>query len=91
MSNQNIRPLAPIDLKTFDFQAHYRQCEQWNDADQWDALAMLYYQRGYEINALHCFKRADAIRFREMQVNFIGESPIATIKRVGVAVETEAG
>lgn len=37
-------------------------CEVWNDPEQWEALAMLYYQRGLFLNALHCFRRADACR-----------------------------
>lgn len=62
MSNTNIRTVEPVDLWTFDFQAQFKLCEEWNDPEQWDALAMLYYQRGYLLNAYHCFKRADACR-----------------------------
>lgn len=60
--SQNIRPMIPIDLKTFDLQAQFKRCETWQDPDQWDTLALLYYQRGYYLNALHCFGRADACR-----------------------------
>lgn len=38
------------------------RCEQWQDPEQWDLLALAYYQAGYELNALYCFRRADAIR-----------------------------
>lgn len=37
-------------------------CKKANDPGQWDLLAMAYYQRGYELNALYCFKQADACR-----------------------------
>lgn len=39
-----------------------KRCEQWNDPDQWDALAMMYYWEGYLLNARYCFKKADTIR-----------------------------
>jgi hypothetical protein len=45
-----------------ELKEQFQQCQAWNDPEQWDALAMLYYQRGYFLNALHCFKRADACR-----------------------------
>ena len=60
--NSNIKTVEPVDLKTFDFVEQFKRCEQWNDPDQWDALAMMYYIRGYLLNAYHCFKRADAVR-----------------------------
>lgn len=60
--NSNIMTVEPVDLNTYNFQAQFKRCEEWNDADQWDALALLYYQRGYYLNALHCFERADALR-----------------------------
>ena len=62
MNNQNIKLVHPVDLKTFDFQAQFKRCEEWNDPEQWDWLAILYYQRGYYLNAVHCFQRADACR-----------------------------
>ena len=40
----------------------FQKCEKWQDADQWDVLGMLYFQRGYILNAGVCFKRADEIR-----------------------------
>lgn len=56
--NANIQVVQRVD----DLQEQFRLCEQWNDPDQWDALGVLYYQRGYDLNALHCFKRADTVR-----------------------------
>lgn len=84
---------APIDLKTFDLQAQFKRCEEWNDPEQWDALAMLYYQRGYLLNACHCFKRADACRQPRADFKqFIGVDPAhGDDQTVYVAVETEAG
>jgi tetratricopeptide (TPR) repeat protein len=40
----------------------YFYCLLWNDADQWDALAMAYYERGYVDNAARCFRKAAEIR-----------------------------
>jgi cytochrome c-type biogenesis protein CcmH/NrfG len=45
-----------------ELQTQFKLCEQWNDADQWDALAFLYYARQYMMNATYCFRRADEIR-----------------------------
>lgn len=58
--NANIKAIVKVD--TLDLQEQFRLCEQWNDSQQWDWLALAYYSRGYVLNALHCFKRADAIR-----------------------------
>lgn len=87
MNNTNIR----VDLGTFDFQAQFKLCEQWGDPDQWDALAILYYQRGFMLNAYHCFKRADACRQpRADFYSFMGVDPGAgDDQTVYVAVETE--
>jgi cytochrome c-type biogenesis protein CcmH/NrfG len=43
-------------------QAQFQKCQEWNDADQWDALAVMYHARGYNLNAVKCFRRADEIR-----------------------------
>jgi hypothetical protein len=40
----------------------FKKCEEWHDAEQWDALGMLYFNRGYMLNAGVCFKRADACK-----------------------------
>ena len=42
--------------------AHFQLCETWQDADQWDALGMEYFRRGYVLNAGVCFRRADGLR-----------------------------
>ena len=47
-----------------DLQAQFKRCEAWNDPEQWDLLGMAYYQRGYWLNALCCFKRADTCLIR---------------------------
>ena len=76
MSNQNIKPLARIDPSSFDFEEQFRLCVEWDDPDQWDALATVYFENGYILNALECFRWADVCR---------AASPIEI-----VAVETEA-
>lgn len=43
-------------------QQSFDYCKQVNDPEQWDLLAMAYYQRGYDLNALYCFKQADTCR-----------------------------
>jgi hypothetical protein len=45
-----------------ELQAQFKRCEGWQDAEQWDLLATAYYARGYLLNALCCFKKADACR-----------------------------
>jgi hypothetical protein len=40
----------------------FQRCEKWHDADQWDMLGTLYFNRGYVLNAGVCFQRADACR-----------------------------
>jgi hypothetical protein len=45
-----------------ELQAQFKRCEEWQDPEQWDILAMLYFERRYYLNADVCFKRADAIR-----------------------------
>lgn len=62
MSNQNIVPVMRADQ--IDLQEQFRLCEGWDDSQQWDWLALAYYSRGYLLNALHCFRRADAVRAR---------------------------
>lgn len=49
-------------MSDLELQAQFQKCQHWKDAEQWDLLAMAYYQRGYLLNALHCFREADAIR-----------------------------
>ena len=40
----------------------FKQCERWNDPEQWELLALAYYQRRYFLNAMCCFENADACR-----------------------------
>jgi len=40
----------------------FEWCKVWQDSQQWDWLAMAYYARGYLLNALFCFRQADACR-----------------------------
>jgi hypothetical protein len=60
--NNHIQTMRPICLREFDLQAQFEACLRWNDPLQWEALAVLYFERGYFLNALECFRRADAIR-----------------------------
>jgi hypothetical protein len=48
--------------------AQFQRCEQWQDADQWDLLAMAYFNCGYVLNAGVCFTRADACRLQSALV-----------------------
>lgn len=45
-----------------ELKQQFQLCEQWNDPEQWDFLAIAYYARGYYLNALHCFRLADTCR-----------------------------
>ena len=45
-----------------ELQQSFDYCKQANDPEQWDLLAIAYYMCGYDMNALHCFKQADACR-----------------------------
>lgn len=40
----------------------FKLCQQWNNPEQWELLAMAYYQRGYLLNAHCCFQKADACK-----------------------------
>jgi hypothetical protein len=59
-----------------DLLDQFKLCEQWKDADQWDALGMLYFQRGFVLNAGLCFQRADACRINAERDLLVGMSPI---------------
>lgn len=45
-----------------DLIAQFEKCKKWNDADQWDILGALYFNRGFILNAGVCFQRADDCR-----------------------------
>ena len=42
-----------------ELSAQFQHCQTWQDAGQWEALAIAYYARGYALNARYCFERAD--------------------------------
>jgi len=45
-----------------ELQVQFERCEHWQDPEQWELLALAYYQRGYYLNALCCFRQADMLR-----------------------------
>ena len=45
-----------------ELKAQFARCQEWHDAEQWKLLAVAYFQRGYMLNARHCFEQADACR-----------------------------
>lgn len=45
-----------------ELQDQFRRCEQWNDPEQWELLALEYHRQGYDLNAAHCFQQADKCR-----------------------------
>ena len=49
MSNQELRE-------------QFTRCLDWQDADQWDHLAIEFYRAGFPLNAAECFRRADVLR-----------------------------
>ena len=65
--------------------AQFKKCEQWKDAEQWDLLAMEYYNRRYYLNASVCFQRADALRAEHNKSLLVGVSALD----IAVAAETE--
>lgn len=40
----------------------FKRCQSWQDPEQWKILAILYWSRGYELNARRCLDLADACR-----------------------------
>ncbi|MCZ2076183.1 MAG: hypothetical protein LC130_14425 [Bryobacterales bacterium] len=45
-----------------ELKAQFARCQEWQDPRQWELLAVAYYQRGYKLNAMHCFEQADKCR-----------------------------
>jgi len=41
-----------------ELKKQFERCQQWDDPEQWELLAMEYYRRGYYMNAMYCFKQA---------------------------------
>jgi hypothetical protein len=42
-----------------ELQQRFDYCKWLGNPEEWQLLAMAYYQRGYFLNALHCFKQAE--------------------------------
>jgi hypothetical protein len=61
------RKLDPKGLSNEELQEQFTRCRQWQDADQWDHLAIAYQARGYLMNALYCFRQADQCRGQQLQ------------------------
>lgn len=40
----------------------FQRCQIWQDLEQWELLALAYYQHGYLWNAFRCFELADSCR-----------------------------
>jgi hypothetical protein len=40
----------------------FQRCQVWQDPEQWEVLALLYFQRGYLLNARRCFELAESCR-----------------------------
>lgn len=38
----------------------FKRCQIWQDPQQWEILAVLYFQKGYLLNARCCFELAAA-------------------------------
>ncbi len=51
-----------------ELKEQFDRCVIWQDAAQWDELALQYFQRGYYLNASHCFTRADECRTTNLAV-----------------------
>jgi hypothetical protein len=45
-----------------ELKQQYERCQLMSDPAQWDTLAIEFYRRGYQLNALLCFRNADEIR-----------------------------
>jgi len=56
-----------------ELKEQFAKCVKWQDAEQWDLLAMAYFARGYVLNAGLCFKRADVIRAKYQPVKLDAE------------------
>lgn len=42
-----------------ELREQFQRCQEWNDPEQWELLAVAYWQRGYDLNALQCFNNAE--------------------------------
>lgn len=43
-----------------ELKAQFDLCKIWQDAEQWFALACAYLARGYDMNAVYCFRQSEA-------------------------------
>lgn len=46
-----------------EMQEQFKRCQAWNNPEQWEALAGIYYTYGYLLNASVCFENAEKARF----------------------------
>jgi hypothetical protein len=60
------------DQKFETLKAAFDWCVENGSANDWDVLGMAYFNRGYHMNALHCFKKSDEIQ-RQKMWQLIGE------------------
>lgn len=47
----------------------FKRCQIWQDPEQWEMLAILYFQHGYLWNARRCLELADACRVTAVTVD----------------------
>lgn len=45
-----------------ELRQQFELCQQWDDATQWDYLALEFFKAGFTLNAAECFRRADVVR-----------------------------
>jgi hypothetical protein len=45
-----------------ELREQFALCLEWQDADQFDMLALEFFKAGFTLNAAECFRRADEIR-----------------------------
>jgi hypothetical protein len=48
-----------------ELKAQFDRCQQWQDPEQWELLAIEYSRRGYLLNARKCYELAEACRVME--------------------------
>ena len=56
-----------------ELREQFARCIEWNDADQWDALAMEFFRAGFVLNAGYCWQRADVLRGVSFAEAYTGE------------------
>lgn len=66
----NNRPPSILRNNSY-LQEWFEYCQRQGTADDWDQLALAYYFRGYYLNALAYFRKADELR----QVNVTLKNP----------------